>query len=315
MKSELATLGLVLVLSALIFHGCESITESPTATPTSTPAEAPEGVVAARDAALTYVTEHYGEEAPASDLPWAEKRTTPEGLVGLETYEYTAEDWVIMISYPVVAPEKVVYEVVVANETTGFQWEGEVDAAGEVTMQSAQPVVAWYGRVVSLPAGAQFDDYLILLPEGAGEVGLTGADAAIEAEIERLRDKEEPERYAHFWGTFTCDVPDDGGCQLVVTRLRPEGPGPSFEPEAVEGWEGTIVSNPRGTQFDDYFALAGDFPVGYGIGSSNLTLAAQLEDLRDTQTAIRVWGQVTCPAIDSYGTHIKVNRIEIEGES
>jgi hypothetical protein len=59
-------------------------------------------------------------------------------------------------------------------------------------------VTAWLGSVVSLPPGSQYDDYLSLLPEGAGEIGLTGVDEEIEAQIVALRDKEEPGKYAHF---------------------------------------------------------------------------------------------------------------------
>lgn len=176
--------------------------------------------------------------------------------------------------------------------------------------------MCWYGRVV-LSEGSQFSDYLALEPEGAGEIGVEGADAETEAEISALRDKEEPRNYAHFWGALTCDVADYGGCQLLVTRLRPEGPeGPFLEPEPwpVEGWEGTIVGNPAGSQFDDYFVLGGDFPVGFGIDTSDGGVAEQLQSLRDTQTTIRVWGEVTCPAIDAFGTHIVVTRIEVEGE-
>lgn len=432
-------------------------------------AEGPEIVLTARDAALDYVIEHYPEQAPSPDLIWEGGRTTPEGLIGSETFQYTAEEWVVTISYPVVAPEEVIYQIVVENPTTGFRWEGELDAERYLTETAAedeyvgwktytsekfgytlkypgdaevmgpnldesvqfvgpivndehwpwffvehydsdfyhppsgtdvhqwiadsdvsydeigpeveiaglstvhliynespqayasddyyfirgdqlfhitilhaggqqdwdlynkflqgftfttevavegQPVVCWYGHVVSLAEGAQFDDYLSLLPEGAGEIGVEGASAEIEAQIEGLRDKEEPGKYAHFWGTLTCPVLDYGGCQLVVTRLRPGGPeGPFFDPDPVEGWEGTIVGNPPDAQWDDYFVLAGDFPVGYGIDSLDPTIASQLESLRDTQTTIRVWGQVTCPAIDSYGTHIVVTRIEVEGEA
>jgi len=232
MSSRLSILGLVLILCGLVFGGCAPVTEQPTELPTATPtAAAVEGSdpVRARDAALAYVVGHYGEQAPPPGLPWTEERTTPEGLVGSETFQYTAEDWAVTISYPVVAPEDVVYDVVykivVENQTTGFQWEGEVDAAGQVTETAAptegQPVVCWYGRVVSLPEGAQFDDYLALQPEGAGEIGVEGANTESEAEIKGLRDKEEPWDYAHFWGTLTCDVLDYGGCQLLVTRLRP----------------------------------------------------------------------------------------------
>ena len=79
-------------------------------------------------------------------LTWTEERTTPEGVVGSEIYQYTAEDWVVTTTYPLVAPEAVVYQVVVANPSTGFRWEGEVNAVLQVTETLAptagQPVVA-----------------------------------------------------------------------------------------------------------------------------------------------------------------------------
>jgi len=334
-KSKHSILGLVLILSVLIFSGCgqataeptevstatptevatEQPTKVPTATPTEAAVEAPDEVRAARDVALAYVSGRYSEQAPALGLTWTEEFITPEGLVGSGTFQYTAEDWVVTITYPLVAPEAVVYQVVVANQTTGFQWEGGVNAVLQVTETLAptggQSVVGWLGRVVSLPAGGQFDDYLVLEPEGAGEVGLTGADNTVEAQIQVLRDSD---TYAHFWGALTCPVLDYGGCQLVVSRLRKDRPGPSFDPDPVEGWEGIIVSFPPGSQFDDYFLLAGDFPVGYGIDSLDPTLAAQLAGLRDTGTAIRVWGELVCPTINAYGTGIVVSRIEIVGE-
>ena len=426
-------------------------------------AEGPEIVLTARDAALNYVIEHYPDDSPAPDLTWEGGRTTPEGLIGSETFQYTAQDWVVTISYPVVAPENVVYQIVVENPTTGFRWEGELDAERYLTETAAedeyvgwktytsekfgytlkypgdaevmgpnldesvqfvgpivndehwpwffvdhydsdfyhppsgtdvhqwiadsdvsydeigpeveiaglstvhliynespqayasddyyfirgdqlfhitilhaggqrdwdlynkflqgftfttevavegQPVMCWYGRVDSTPEDHAIDRLLVLLPEEAfSVVGVIGADEAIEAEIEALRDSG---IYAHFWGVLNCDL----GCQLVVTRLRPEGPeGPFFDPDPVEGWEGTIVSNPPMAQFDDYFILAGSIAVRYGIDSADATIAAQLESLRDTGSIIRVWGQVTCPAIDFHGTLIQVTRLEVAIEA
>ena len=174
------------------------------------------------------------------------------------------------------------------------------------------PVVGWLGNVVSLPAGSQYDDYLLLQPEGAGEVGVKGTDEAVEAQIVALRDHEEPGKYAHFWGSLVCDVPDYGGCQLVVTRVRA---GIAIgDPEPVEAWEGTIVSNPPGSQFDDYFILAGDFPVGYGIGSIDPAVKAQLEGLRDTGITARVWGQLRAGVPDAFGSQIEVTRVEGVGD-
>ena len=335
MKSKLYIVGLALILSAVIVSGCvpataqptevpttaptEAATAQPTEVPTTTPMEvaeeAPEEVQAARDVALAFISGRYSERAPALGLTWTEEDITPEGLVGSVTYQYTAEDWVVTITYPIVPPEQIVYQVAVANPAPRFQWVGAGNAVVQVTERLAttggQPVVGWMGRVVSLPAGGQFDDYLALAPEGAGEIGLTGADNTVEAQIQVLRYSD---IYAHFWGTLTCPVLDYGGCQLVVTRLREARPGPSFEPDPVEGWEGTIIGYPPGSQHPDYFRLAGDFPVGYGIESPDPTLAAQLAGLRDTGTSIRVWGELVCPTMAPFGTGITVNRIEIVGE-
>jgi len=46
-------------------------------------------VLAARDAALTYVREHF-EDAPAESLSWMEERATPEDVVGGVTWQYSA---------------------------------------------------------------------------------------------------------------------------------------------------------------------------------------------------------------------------------
>lgn len=276
----------------------------------------------ALDAALAYVREHYGEQAPSPGLTWVGDHPPAEEPVGVQTFEFTpgsgAEDWVIAVSYPVVAPEDVVYRVVVTNETTGFRWEGEVDAGGEVTEILApiteQLALCWYGRVESTPGDAALDRYLVLLPKEARRaVDAVGADEVVEAEIEALRDSG---IYAHFWGTLDCDVPGWGGCQLVVTRLRPEGPeGPFFDPDPVEGWTGSVFSTPDDAQFDDYFVLSSNFHPHYGIESADAAIAAQLESLRDTGSIVRVWGQVTCPAIDFYGTQIQVTRIEVVMEA
>jgi hypothetical protein len=92
--------------------------------------EAPENALVARDQALLYVSEQHGQSGLGAGLAWQEERLTPENIVGGETYQYTAGDWVVTVSYPVVLPENTVYTISVANESSGFQWEGEVDAQG-----------------------------------------------------------------------------------------------------------------------------------------------------------------------------------------
>jgi hypothetical protein len=124
--------------------GEEEPTEVPV-TPEEEPVQAPDPA-RARDAALDYVFDHYGEVVfppPGSDwqvgsiLHWTEEDVTGEGLVGGSTVEYTAADLVVTVTYRVVNPADTIYQVVVSKEGAGFRWEGEVSATFEVTESSA----------------------------------------------------------------------------------------------------------------------------------------------------------------------------------
>jgi hypothetical protein len=95
--------------------------------------EAPESALQARDQAMLYVSEQHGQSGLGAGLAWQEERLTPENIVGGETYQYTAGDWVVTVAYPVVLPENTIYTISIKNESTGFQWEGEIDAQGTLT--------------------------------------------------------------------------------------------------------------------------------------------------------------------------------------
>jgi hypothetical protein len=200
-KTKLSVLGLVLVLSTLIASGCTPSTAQPTAVPTIAPTEPPTEVptatpteaavevpdpARARDAALHYVSQNYSEQAPAPNLAWVEETITPEGLVGSSTFQYTADDWVVTVSFPVVAPQATIYSVVVANQATGFQWEGDVDAAGQVTEQA----VAEGADVAYEGVSFSYDDALAagVVAETVPAVGPAGpAVAEWEVEPEHVR--------------------------------------------------------------------------------------------------------------------------------
>jgi hypothetical protein len=323
---------IVIVLGALFISGCNfpTLLASETATSIIPVAVAtdvtPEGPVdmlqaAARDAALLFIRDTYPTYAPHEDLIWSVENITAEGLVGSSSFQYSAEDWVITITAPVVAPEAVIYHIEVMSNASSFRWEGEVDANGHVIEISSTgggvPVTGWFGYVVSTPEGAQFDDYVVI--EGIGEFGIESSDEAINAEIIALRNKEEP-GYANFWGTLRCDVIDYGGCQLLVTRIRS---GIELtDPEPVEGWEGTIIGltydEPGAPQPDDSFILEGGYPVQYGIDSYIAEngwpiYREELESRRDTGQTIRVWGDLVCGFPDVNACQIQVRRLEADG--
>ena len=132
----------------------------------------------ARDAALAYLAEAYPDEAPGEDLAWSQDDTTPEGLVGRSEFWYAAGDWLVTVSFNVVAPQNTVYAIGVSNETTSFHWEGEVDARGQVTEmvgpggQPAAPVQVSDADLAELVRGNSsfaFDLYQIL-QEGDGNL-------------------------------------------------------------------------------------------------------------------------------------------------
>jgi len=91
----------------------------------------------ARDAAIAYLEKNEGQSTPGPGIKWQEEDITPPGLVGATAKEFTSDEWAIKVSYPVVAPESTVYEVVVSSVKLGWRWKGTVEFDGTVTELSA----------------------------------------------------------------------------------------------------------------------------------------------------------------------------------
>jgi hypothetical protein len=134
MKNSHVVLEIALILSALLLGGCGQATTTPTASPTEIPVEISAEVIAARDAALGYFS-----SAVPSGLAWTGERTTPPGRVGAESYTFTADDWTADVSYPVIAPENLIYTVVVANPSVNFYSQVTVTPDGQVTAEGETP--------------------------------------------------------------------------------------------------------------------------------------------------------------------------------
>lgn len=189
-------------------------------------AAAPGGVLHALRAALGYLAFNEPDKAPDPYLPWAETRTTPEGIVGAETYEYAAGAWTVTVSYPVVAPSAMIYTVVVENKADGLRWEATVEPTGLVTFAPDEPseeggrVDGWIGIIVQLPPGNQFGQYFLRADGEKYDIG--SADDAIRSQIAQLRGTDQQVKV---WGTLFVGVPATEARHIEVSRIEvvPQG--------------------------------------------------------------------------------------------
>lgn len=319
-RSKLAiTIG-CLILMAVLQGGCGRV-EMGILNPEPTDAGQgiPDDVIVAREIALMYLRETYGEVIPEVGLPWQGVYLEQGGLVGSGAYQFTSGSWVMDIEYPIIAPEAAVYSVEFYSNDSDFHWKGQVDARGEVSeLASTQEIVqvtAWPGHIASLPGGSGDGMLFELKPGGAREFEITGANEQIVDTIEALTDGQGSEEFVHVWGTLTCGVDAYHGCQLVADRIRTGASISQSEP--VEGWEGVIYARtlPPGSGGDDYFVLAGDYPIEYGIWARDENLQHELERLRGSGTVLRVWGELVAGLPDWAGTQIRVERFEEAGSS
>ncbi len=106
--------------------GCTWVT--PTPTPLPPPSDVPAAVVAARDAALTYVAKAYPQWAPALTLPWQADDLTPAGLVGVSYYEFVNQDWRMAVNVPAVSSTQILYEIELRDEEASVAWVGKLNA-------------------------------------------------------------------------------------------------------------------------------------------------------------------------------------------
>lgn len=200
-----------------------------------------------------------------------------------------------------------------AAETEEAEEEAQGEEAQQVTeLQEVLSAVAWYGHIASMPEGSQYDDVLILNPEGTGEFGLAGATPEIEAEIRTLRDGEGTQTYVHLWGAFDCGVDDVNGCQLLVDRLQY---GAQMTEENISNWIGTIEGFTFNMGPVYGFVLDSEVPMAYGIyASQDPSLQAEIERLRDTETLVQVSGKLLVGFPDVNATRIEISSLEVVEE-
>lgn len=186
--------------------------------------EAPAEVHQARDAVLSYLQENYSEVGLPDDLDWTVERISPEGVVGASSFRYMASDWTVAISYPIVAPADLVFDVTVTHQATGFQWVGTVDNEGNVTeletqIENGEPegeaVNGWLGTIVKLPPGNQFGQYFERDDGEQYDVG-----ASDEAVWDVIREARSTSARVKVWGALFTGVPASEARHIEVERIE-----------------------------------------------------------------------------------------------
>ena len=169
-------------------------------------------------------------------------------------------------------------------------------------------VFAWFGYVTGKEDG-EFNNYLVLMPEGSGEVGLKGDTTEIEKEINSLCDKEEPEKYAHFWGRLLCDSVETSSCLMEVSRLRYGAS--ATDPEPIQDWEGSLAAATFNSGDSTVFILKGNYPIQYSVHSNDPDILTQLESLPSGGNLVRISGDLLTGIPDVNGSRIQVNQLEV----
>jgi len=181
--------------------------------------------------------------------------------------------------------------------------------AGNSSKTQSASAAGWLGYISSLPEDDAYDDKLVLLPEGSGELGIRGATDEIENEIIALRDKEAPGKDAHFWGTVECGISDFNNCQMVVDRLRYGATASAAEP--VDGWAGMLSSSTFNGSTSMIFTLDSLYPIAYSIHSNDPIIRQELKTMAGGQVRIRVWGDLLTGIPDVNGSRIQAVKIEV----
>ncbi|MCW4001345.1 MAG: hypothetical protein NWE93_14010 [Candidatus Bathyarchaeota archaeon] len=123
-------LGIVAIVVIVIVVGAyvvgSGMLNQPAATPTPSPTPEPVVQETVRDSAMTYIAANHEDIASlTTDLTWSGGRQET-GLVGSETYIYTAGNWNVTITNPVVLDPIYTISAVyndTANQVT-IDWQG-----------------------------------------------------------------------------------------------------------------------------------------------------------------------------------------------
>ena len=253
------------------------VSEPTRANPVNDPAL---GASWSRDQAWAYLLEHYPDprlpESPAWEGP------VTQGMIGATKYSYNAGLWTAVSAVPLVAPEKIVYDISLTGPG-GYRWQAQVYPDGTLVAKAPETgttpelIDGIQGTLHVLPDTSGFDDYFRQLGDDGAQYGVEGADEAVRTQLATLGGTG---KVVQLWGSLQQGVPDYGDAQLLVTRLevledqptRIPSAQPTLTPaapqsatavptrapaapstEMVEGWIGVVRILPEGSAYNDFF--------------------------------------------------------------
>ncbi len=101
---------------------------------------------------------------------------------------------------------------------------------------------------------------------------------------------------------------------VTVEEQASGGYMPLGTSEEIADWWGVIKGTEPGAQFDDYFERQDLGQIIYfGIDSMDPAVRSQIEVLRDSGKIVHLYGTLLSNLPDYNGSHIQVDRIEVEG--
>jgi hypothetical protein len=200
--SRMVTIVGLLSLVALLANatGCDwlpaTLTPAPTATQTPV-VEIPLAILSARDALLAFLKNQYPGKAPADSVVWSGLDTTLPRVVGVSTYEFSGDGWVMTVAAVSVSPTQTLYEMGLNSSQAGLHWTARLDAAYHLlesnlnlavevlvardtalayvrkyyTSQAPADDVAWIGERTT-PSGMVGHEICQFISAGSGEVAV-----------------------------------------------------------------------------------------------------------------------------------------------
>lgn len=136
-----AVVAIVVIVVAGVYVGYSGVLNAPADNPTPTPAPEAPTQETVRDSTMTYIAENHDLASMTADLTWTGGLQETD-LVGSVTYIYTAGNWEVTITNPVVAdPTYTVSAVYTDTESmVTIEWAGTYQN-GEVAETSFDYIV------------------------------------------------------------------------------------------------------------------------------------------------------------------------------